>query len=130
MFGLQRRRLMKRQQITTALAARTPADLWAALLAHARTLQPFWAGAVAVFAGRTSLPEEKRDGYPLKPRRGGILRVLIIVRISTDHQDARSLDDQDAFCRQYVESRYKGPIEFVVIHDRGSGEFLDLVKNS
>src|SRR5438067_691357 len=62
-FGLQRLRLMKRQEITTALAARSPTDLWAALLGHARTLQPFWAGAVVVFAGRTSLPDEKRDGY-------------------------------------------------------------------
>lgn len=54
---------MKRQQITTALGGRSPVDLWAALLAHARTLQPFWSGAVAVFAERTSLPNEKRDGY-------------------------------------------------------------------
>lgn len=54
---------MKRQEITTALATRSPDDLWAALLGHARSLQPFWAGSVAVFAGRTSLPDEKRDGY-------------------------------------------------------------------
>lgn len=54
---------MKRQDISTALAARSPAELWAALLGHVRTLQPFWAGAVAVFAGRTSLLDEKRDGY-------------------------------------------------------------------
>lgn len=54
---------MMRQAITTALAARSPDDLWAALSAHTRTLQPFWAGAVAVFAGRTSLPDEKRDTY-------------------------------------------------------------------
>lgn len=54
---------MKRQEITTALATRSPDDLWAALLGHARTLQPFWAGGVAVFASRTSLPDEKREGY-------------------------------------------------------------------
>jgi hypothetical protein len=55
--------LMKRQEITTALATRSPDELWAALLGHARTLQPFWAGGVAVFAGRTSLPDDKRNGY-------------------------------------------------------------------
>src|SRR4051812_1942790 len=54
---------MKRQEITTALATRSPDDLWALLLSHAQTLQPFWAGAVAVFADRTALPDEKRDGY-------------------------------------------------------------------
>jgi hypothetical protein len=54
---------MKRQEITTALATRSPADLWAALLGHSRILQPFWAGAVAAFADRTSLPDEKRDGF-------------------------------------------------------------------
>jgi|HubBroStandDraft_6_1064221.scaffolds.fasta_scaffold381618_1 hypothetical protein len=54
---------MKRQEITKALATQSPADLWAALLGHTRTLQPFWAGSVAVFAGRTSLPDEKRDSY-------------------------------------------------------------------
>lgn len=54
---------MKRQQITTALATRSPADLWAALLGHTRTLQPFWTRSVAVFAARTSLPDEKLVGY-------------------------------------------------------------------
>lgn len=54
---------MKRQEITTALATRSPDDLWDALLSHAQTLQPFWAGAVSVFAARTMLPDEKRDVY-------------------------------------------------------------------
>jgi hypothetical protein len=55
--------MVTRQQIATTLAARSATDLWDALLAHARTLQPFWAGAVGVFAARTSLPDDKRDGY-------------------------------------------------------------------
>ena len=42
------------------------------------------------------------SGSLLKPRRGSVLRVLIIVRISTLHQDARSLDDQAALCQRYV----------------------------
>lgn len=54
---------MRRQQITQALSGRSPEELWAAQLAHARTLQPFWAGAVAAFAARTSLPDEKRDAH-------------------------------------------------------------------
>ena len=33
------------------------------MLGHVRTLLPFWARSVAVFADRTSLPDEKRDGY-------------------------------------------------------------------
>ncbi len=65
------------------------------------------------------------DGHPLQPRRGGLLRVLIIVRISTEHQDARSLDDQVALCKQYVTSRYSGAVEFQIIAGRGSGEHLD-----
>jgi hypothetical protein len=55
--------MVTRQQITTALAGRSPADLWEALVGHARTLQPFWTGAVEVFAARTSLPDEKRDRH-------------------------------------------------------------------
>lgn len=55
--------MVTRQQITTALTGRSAADLWGALSAHARMLQPFWAGAVTVFANRTSLPNEKRDSY-------------------------------------------------------------------
>jgi hypothetical protein len=54
---------MKRQEITTALATESPIGLWAALLAHARTLQPFWAGAVAAFADRTALLDEKRNAH-------------------------------------------------------------------
>lgn len=66
------------------------------------------------------------EGHPLKPRRGGVLRVLIVVRISTEHQDVKSLADQIALCRRYVESRCPGlQIEFQIIQGRGSGEFLD-----
>lgn len=65
------------------------------------------------------------DGVPLAPRRGGALQVLIVARISTAHQDARSLDDQVALCKGYVASRYGGPVEVTVIQGRGSGELLD-----
>ena len=54
---------MTRLQISTALAARSTDELWDALLAHTRTLQPFWAGALEVFAARTALPDDKKAGH-------------------------------------------------------------------
>jgi hypothetical protein len=62
---------------------------------------------------------------PLVPRRGGILDVLLICRISTDHQDQRSLADQEALLRRFVQEHYDGPVHFIVISGRGSGEYLD-----
>lgn len=55
--------MVTRQQMTTTLTGRSPTELWEALLGHARTLQPFWTGAIRAFASRTALPDEKRDGY-------------------------------------------------------------------
>ena len=69
--------------------------------------------------------EAQCGGYPVRLGPGGVLRFLIIARISTEHQDARSLDDQDALCRTYVGGRYAGPVSFRVIAGRGSGELLD-----
>ena len=64
------------------------------------------------------------DLIPLGPPRGAVLWVLIIVRVSTVHQDERSLEDQIALCKRYVRDRYPGPVEFTVIQGRGSGETL------
>ena len=61
----------------------------------------------------------------LAPRDGRTLRVLGVARISTEHQDARSLDDQRALIERYVHDHYDGPIEFKLISSRGSGETLD-----
>jgi len=41
-------------------------------------------------------------------RNGHTLRVLIITRISTVHQDARSLEDQSALCEWYIRSAMRG----------------------
>src|SRR5262245_31522305 len=60
-----------------------------------------------------------------RPRRGSTLQVLVIARISTVHQDARSLEDQAALCERYVRDRYAGAVDFVHIQGRGSGEALD-----
>ena len=63
--------------------------------------------------------------FVIRPRRGGALRVLIIARISTVHQDPRSLADQIGLCKAYVTARYGGAVEFVIIQGQGSGEHLD-----
>ena len=61
----------------------------------------------------------------LVPRNGAVLTVLVIARISTVHQDLRSLADQIALCERYVRDRYSGPVQFVHIQSQGSGELLD-----
>ena len=62
---------------------------------------------------------------PLAPRRGRTLRVLAICRISTEHQDRRSLDDQEALLRRYRRRPPRRPGRLDVIASRGSGEYLD-----
>jgi site-specific DNA recombinase len=63
---------------------------------------------------------------PLVPkRRGGFLKVLIIARISTEHQDVKSLADQTAKAKDYVWHAYSGKVEWKIIQSRGSGEHLD-----
>ncbi len=64
----------------------------------------------------------------LVPRNGAALMVLIIARISTVHQDLRSLADQIALCERYVRDRYPGPVHFDPIQSQGSGELLDRVE--
>lgn len=51
--------------------------------------------------------------------------ILIIARISTEHQDARSLDDQVAFCTDWVNKNLEGPFKFIIEKSRGSGENLE-----
>ena len=62
---------------------------------------------------------------PLLPRAGNILFILIICRISTEHQDKKSLEDQEALLRRYLVEHYDGPVNFVVISSKVSGEALD-----
>ena len=62
---------------------------------------------------------------PLAPKRRGILKVLIIARISTEHQDVRSLDDQIAKAKEYVTQVYSNRVDWTIIQSRGSGEHLD-----
>ncbi len=62
---------------------------------------------------------------PLEPRRGNVLQVLGIARISGHMQDERSLEDQEALyherLRQFTHLKY----EFKIIAGVGSGELLD-----
>lgn len=60
----------------------------------------------------------------LTARSGGELRVLGIARISTEHQDSRSLEDQEALYRRYLDAHYGGPYELRMITGRGSGEIV------
>jgi DNA invertase Pin-like site-specific DNA recombinase len=62
---------------------------------------------------------------PLAPRHGRTLKVLGICRISTVHQDEKSLEDQEALLRRFVRDHYDGPVEWEIVAGRGSGEYLD-----
>jgi DNA invertase Pin-like site-specific DNA recombinase len=61
---------------------------------------------------------------PLKPRRGANLNVLGVCRISTVHQDPKSLDDQEARLRRYVLEHSDTPVTFYFIKSQSSGEEL------
>ncbi|QVL30253.1 recombinase family protein [Telmatocola sphagniphila] len=53
------------------------------------------------------------------------MKVLAITRISTEHQDVRSLDEQALLIRQFMERSYSGPFNLEEIRSQGSGERLD-----
>jgi DNA invertase Pin-like site-specific DNA recombinase len=62
---------------------------------------------------------------PLTPRNGHTLVTLGIARISTEHQDQRSLLDQEALYRSWLNEHAGGPFQLEMIAGRGSGERLD-----
>ena len=62
---------------------------------------------------------------PLVPRNGHDLKVLGIARISTEHQDALSLADQESLYRQWLAQHAGPPFALTMIAGRGSGEWLD-----
>ena len=62
---------------------------------------------------------------PLEPREGRALRVLAVARISTKNQDEKSLDDQNASYRHWLDARYTGKVQWTFIKSQGSGELLD-----
>ena len=62
---------------------------------------------------------------PLQARNGRQLEVLGIARISTEHQNALSLEDQEALYRRWVDEHTDLPYRLTMIAGRGSGECLD-----
>lgn len=59
------------------------------------------------------------------PKNGLIYNVLIVARISTVHQDKRSLEDQIAVCSRWCEEHLDGKFNITVIQSQDSGELLD-----
>jgi DNA invertase Pin-like site-specific DNA recombinase len=62
---------------------------------------------------------------PLVARNGQTLKVLGVARISTEHQDRLSLDDQEALYRCWLDQHAGQPYDLHMIAGRGSGECLD-----
>lgn len=62
---------------------------------------------------------------PLSPRHGNTIRVLGIARISTLNQDERSLADQEALYRRWLDEHVGPGYHLEMIAGRGSGESLD-----
>jgi DNA invertase Pin-like site-specific DNA recombinase len=60
----------------------------------------------------------------LAPRHGTTLKVLGIARISTEHQDALSLQDQQNLYRCWLDQSAGMPYDLEMISGRGSGEDL------
>lgn len=60
-----------------------------------------------------------------KSRNGRALMVLGLCRISTAMQDRRSLEDQEALYRGWLDEHIDEPDELSIIASQGSGECLD-----
>jgi site-specific DNA recombinase len=60
--------------------------------------------------------------FPLVPRSSETPRVLALCRISSIHQDERSLASQLTKLTQSVAGQHNGRVKWSVISDRGSGE--------
>ncbi len=61
---------------------------------------------------------------PLVARKGRELKVLAVCRISTVHQDEKSLEDQEALYRRWLSDHTELPHQITVLTSRGSGECL------
>lgn len=99
-------------------------QLWSRIL---RIGQPEW--HTVPFSGsgtsfRLEVTVTSRLSTPLAPKNRRKLLVLFVCRISTVHQDIRSLADQEALCREWLTQHTDLETEIVVIAGRGSGEDL------
>lgn len=100
-------------------------QLWSRIL---RIGQPEW--HTVPFSGsgtsfRLEVTVTNRLSTPLAPKNRRKLLVLFVCRISTVHQDIRSLADQEALCREWLTQHTDLETEIVVIAGRGSGEDLE-----
>ena len=60
------------------------------------------------------------------PKNGHQYRIIGVGRISTDHQDEKSLEDQEAYFRRFLDNEIEdGNYEIEVIASRNSGQILD-----
>ena len=59
------------------------------------------------------------------PKNGQKFKVIGVARISTVHQDGKSLDDQRAYYTEWLHRNYGENFELDVIQSRGSGEDLE-----
>jgi site-specific DNA recombinase len=62
---------------------------------------------------------------PLAARNGRKLWGYVVARISTDKQDEKSLEDQEALVRGWLADHYEGQFVVKVLATQGSGERLD-----
>jgi hypothetical protein len=63
---------------------------------------------------------------PLAPPKNGLTYIILaICRISGPHQDPKSLEDQEASYREWLDRNLGMPYELIVVAGQGSGEWLD-----
>ena len=56
------------------------------------------------------------------PKQGSVHRILVPTRISTEHQDPRSLTDQEDYCRQWLDREYPNGYQLDCLSSQVSGE--------
>ncbi len=62
---------------------------------------------------------------PIKPRNGRYVRAIGVARISTEHQDEKSLEDQKQYAVRWIKDNVRRKFKIRMISSRGSGERLD-----
>lgn len=67
-----------------------------------------------------------RLNHPLEPKdANGPLRVIIIGRISTEHQSLENIDASYEYVKKYLQAAYHGDVHFKCLGERGSGMLKD-----
>lgn len=67
-----------------------------------------------------------QPSVPLRPKNGdGKLRVVVIGRISTEHQKEESIDASFRYVQDYLARMYQGPLDIECLGERASGMLAD-----